>query len=346
MSFDFKTYIEENFDPKPQQMNPDQVSINCINPDCEDNWQRKRKMTVNTEQELAFCFKCDARYNDVEFVSIAEGITKFQALKMVRTNTPKRTYGPNRFEMAIESLKKAEPESDKKSELMPALFPPVKEITPGSPGWNYLADRNFGKEIIDYFGLLFAPMGPPNGELCPECSIRKAGKRCCPFAGRIIIPIWHDGDIISFQARTIGDSIPKYLFPIDNPFDSVLYNWDSAKDFDTVILTEGVTSLWRTWLHGFHNVASTFGKSLKQRQEETLKREKSVKRIIMLWDGGTLSESHAAGRRLAKTKEVLIARLPGKLDPDECLDAPHYIRNAIPIQDISSFEAALSKITP
>ena len=58
MSFSFREYIEENYEPKPQQMNPDQVSIHCINPDCDDNWRRNRKMTVNLAEKKAFCFKC------------------------------------------------------------------------------------------------------------------------------------------------------------------------------------------------------------------------------------------------------------------------------------------------
>jgi DNA primase len=346
MSFNFREYVEEHFDPKPQQMNPDQVSISCINPDCDDNWRRNRKMTVNLAEKVAFCFKCGTHYDEISFIAQAEGISKFAALKIARSTAPIRTYGAHRLEEALAKLKPGpEPPPEEKVEIPACRFPPVRQIEPGTPEWDYLEKRWFGKEVIDHFGLLYSPYGPPTGEWCKDCWMKKQGKRCCPYFGRIIIPIVKDGVPISFQGRTIKDAKPKYLFPVDQPFGNELYNWDDAKKFDTIILVEGVTSLWRTWLNGYQNVAGTFGKSLKVEQERTIKAQTNVKRVIMLWDGGTLPEAYAAGMRLYPTKEVLIARLPGKLDPDECPDAPDYIEAATPIDKLDRLTVAISKLS-
>lgn len=348
MSFDFREYVEEHFDPKPQQMNPDQVSIHCINPDCDDNWRRRRKMTVNLTDRKAFCFLCGEKYNEIEFVATTEKISKFQALKITRSTDPIRTYGTHRLESAIEELRAKpdpEPETPADSPAKACLFPPLRRIETGTPEWAYLEKRRISKDVIEHFGLFFCPPGPPTGTLCPVCTIRKSGRRCCPYAGRIIIPIYRDGVGVAFQGRTIRNAIPKYLFPIDQPFDSELYNWDDAHCFGTIIVTEGVTSAWRVWERGYHNVTATFGKSLKVSQEAKIKNAPRVKRVIMLWDGGTLPEAYAAGMRLHPHKEVLIAQLPGKLDPDECPDTPDYIEAAKPITEFNRLTVAMSKLS-
>ncbi len=346
MTFNFQEYIEDQFDPKPQQINPDQVSINCINPDCDDNWRRRRKMTVNLADKKAFCFICGEKYNEIEFVATAEGISKFQAMKIVRTSAPKRTFGADRLETAIKTLFESpeDTESSIETESKPCLFPPWRRIEPGTPEWSYLEGRRISKDVIEHFGLVFCPSGPPTGTLCPECSIRKAGKRCCPYSGRIIIPIYRDGKAVAFQGRTIYDAIPKYLFPIDQPFESELYNWDHARFFGTLIITEGVTSAWRVWERNYHNVTATFGKSLKVNQEKMIKEESRINTVIMLWDGGTLPEAYAAGLRLKSHKKVLIAQLPGDLDPDECPDTPDYIEAAKSIESFDPLTVAMSKL--
>ena len=321
--FDFAEYIRDNFDPKPQQTNPDQVMINCINPACDDNWRGRRKMTVNLASRQAFCFKCGNSYDAVGFVAVAEGISRFAALKIVMAQESPRTYGSHRLEAALKKLDAQEPESPPEAPG-PCRFPIRDEIAPGTPAAAYLEKRRISPAIVKHFGLTYSPFGQ--------------------YGGRIIIPIFKNGIPISFQARTICGAEPKYLFPVDQPFDSELYNWDAAQKFETVIVTEGVTSAWRVWAFGYKNVVATFGKSLKVQQERTIKSTASVKRIIMLWDGGTLPEAYAAGMRLAVSKEVLIAQLPGSLDPDECPDTPKYIEAAVPIEKIDKLTAALSKL--
>ena len=345
MSFDFREYIQK-FNPKAQQMNSDQVSINCVNPDCDDNWRGKRKMTVNLIEGKAFCFKCNSKYDMIEFVAQVENISRFQAMQIVKASDPIRTYGADRLAAAVETLTApaaaVDPPAPAAIRLEPCKLPPLRRIEPGTQEMAYLEGRKFGKEEIDHFGLFFSPFGPPTGTLCRECPIRAAGKRCCPWFGRIIIPIYKEGVAISFQGRSIIGAEPKYLFPAG--FGNELYNWDDAKYFGTIIVTEGVTSAWRVYRRGYHNVTATFGKSLKPSQEKTIRNEPRVKKVIMLWDGGTLPEAYEAGLRLAKDKEVLIAMLPGKMDPDECPDTPDYIEAATPIEKFDKLTVAMSKL--
>ena len=354
MIFDFHEYIIDNFpEAQPQQMDPNQISIHCINPDCDDNWRRKRKMTVNVADKQAFCFKCGKSYKPAQFIAEFEKISLFLAIKRTSDNKPAPVYGVNRLEETIAKLIEEKTVSEgldepeiKKTE--PCLFPPYKKIEPDTPGWKYLIDdRKFRPELIEHFGLVFGFFRFPDGSLCADCHVRKntpAGRRshCCPYANRIIIPIHYDGVAISFQGRSTIGALPKYLFPPE--FGSYLYNWDDARYFRTIIITEGVTSAWRVWSRGYQNVTATFGKSLKRNQEIMIKAENRIERVIFLWDGGTLPEAYAAAKRLATTKEVLIAELPGKLDPDEYPDFPDCIENAKHLDEFNKFEVAMSKI--
>jgi len=328
MSFDFREYIEDNFpEAKPQQYNPDEISVHCINPDCSDNWRRQYKMSVNVNEGVAYCHKCGARYRTISFVAQAENISKFAALKIVKSAAPRRTYGVDRLQNALEKLAKLPeepPEAPAAVKPVPCRFPPYRKILPGTEEWEYLENRRISQEVIDHFGLTYSHFGP--------------------YAGRIIIPVYKDGVAISFQARTIRDAKPKYLFPIDQPFDSELYNWDDAQYYGTILVSEGVTDAWRIWTHGYHNVTATFGKSLKVQQEILIKQNPRIEKVVFIWDGGTLPASYAAGCRLYPNKEVSIVQLPKGLDPDECPDTPYFIEHATPIQEIDKLTVALSKL--
>ena len=47
MSFDFEEYIRDNFDIDKRTGKSGQVSIDCINEDCEDIWKHGKHRTVN-----------------------------------------------------------------------------------------------------------------------------------------------------------------------------------------------------------------------------------------------------------------------------------------------------------
>jgi len=68
-------------------------------------------------------------------------------------------------------------------------------------------------------------------------------------AGRIIIPVYMNGQLVGWQARHIGepesDNVPKYYTAPGTQRNQLLYNYDSARSFKFGVLVEGPTDVWR-----------------------------------------------------------------------------------------------------
>lgn len=320
MAFDFGEYIEENLDFRQQVSKPEEYQIDCINPDCDDNWRHRKKMAVNVDKGVAYCFKCGTTYRKIDFVAEVEGISRFAALKIVKSGAPRRTYGVNRLEAALDSVSAA-PEVDVPCGTV--KMPYSINITPDSEPGRYLKERQFGMEIINHFGLRYQPAGP--------------------YGRRILIPIYYEGQLVTFQARAIDNVDPKYLFPREgaSQFQSVLYNWDEAKKFKTLILVEGVTDLWRLWSLGFRNGAATFGKSLKSEQRQLILNNSNIETVIFFWDGEALDKIYQASRDLTGFVNVLAAELPDGMEPDNCPNPQKYFDTAIDPRNFSPLQKKL-----
>ena len=136
----------------------------------------------------------------------------------------------------------------------------------------YLEKRGFTDEVIQEWGLMgTGPIGP--------------------YKHRIIIPIHRDGYIVSYQGRDITDrasakykACPQELEAI--PHKETLYGLDGAEGSNTVIITEGVTDVWRL---GSPAVA-TFGIKFTTPQVKLLK---GFERRIILFDSDPQAQEQA-----------------------------------------------------
>ena len=75
-------------------------------------------------------------------------------------------------------------------------------------------------------------------------------------------------------------------------FQNTFYNWDSARQYETVVIVEGVTDLWRLWVAGIPPVACSFGKTLKEEQRRMLLSAAKVKRVVFFWDGEAVESTY------------------------------------------------------
>jgi len=323
MAFNFEEYIKENLDCREQSGKPEQINIDCINPDCDDNWRQRKKMTVNTDTKIAFCFKCGKIYKPLDFVAEVEGISRFEAMKLVKAGI-KRTFGPDRLEAALVGIKPLPPTKPETEKDRSVTLPYNIKIEPGSEPYNYLMNRNFDSTVINHFRLRYQPVGP--------------------YGRRIIIPVYVNGVLVTFQARTLDSNTrPKYLFPREGAscFQSVLYNWDQAKNYEVLIMVEGVTDAWRLWLRGFQNVVCTFGKSLKKEQRRLILDNPKTKTVIMFWDGEAMEKVYNTVGDLVDSIDVRVAELPYGMEPDTCPDPGWFIKNAKKIKGMSPLERKL-----
>ena len=112
---------------------------------------------------------------------------------------------------------------------------------------------------------------------------------------RIIAPIFHEGEVVSWQSRDYTDTsslkyitCPAAVEIIEHK--EVLYNAPNPIKYPIIILCEGIVDVWKVSLAGFP-ATCCFGVEYKPRQVALLKK---YKKVIMFMD------PDPAGKRAAK----------------------------------------------
>ena len=134
------------------------------------------------------------------------------------------------------------------------------------------------------------------------------------YENRLIFPIYQDKKFISFQARAINDSHPKYKnfpgFNIKDYFYGV-NNWESSK---SIVLVEGPFDVWR-----LEDMAvASFGGHLTQAQKDTLTslNRKGVEELIIAYEEDKYTYSLKLAQYFSPLMKVKVLRLPFGEDPD------------------------------
>lgn len=111
---------------------------------------------------------------------------------------------------------------------------------------------------------------------------------------RIVIPITHDGRLVSYTTRSLVDRRDKYkACPIPQEtihHKHLLYGLDQARGMDAVAVVEGPADVWRLG----PGAVATFGTQLKPAQRILLRR---FRRLLIVFDGD--SAGQVAGEKLA-----------------------------------------------
>ena len=148
-------------------------------------------------------------------------------------------------------------------------------------------------------------------ETCRKYKARYCIDPASRFYDRLIIPIYKDGKLYSYQGRDLtGESRAKYVSAHDIPIHETLYGMDNWKsDTGRMIIVEGVLDVWRL---GDESVA-TFGTIISKTQIQIIA-EKKPKEVILAWDSDAYWKAMKAAANIAYGARVL--RLPDGEDPD------------------------------
>ena len=149
----------------------------------------------------------------------------------------------------------------------------------------YLAQRRVDRNTAAHFGVGFYS---GNGSM----------------EGRIIFPVHDDtGALVAYAGRSIGQSEPRYKFPVRFRKSLVLFNLHRAvRHGKAVIVVEGFFDCLNVHQAGFPCVVALMGCSLSARQEALL--QQHFRQVTLMLDGDN------AGRRAGIT---IAARLVTKL---------------------------------
>lgn len=113
---------------------------------------------------------------------------------------------------------------------------------------------------------------------------------------RIIIPIFYEGSPAGWQARKVDPDArgPKYFTAPGCPVGSLLYNYDIARRQPFVVLTEGVTDVWRVGAPA----VCLFGKALSGGQKTLLLNTWRSKPILIMLDRDAMRENEKVFKEL------------------------------------------------
>lgn len=334
---------------------------------CPFHNEKTPSFIVSPERQSWHCFGCGEGGDIFSFVMKMDGVEFVDAL---RTLADKAGVQLKRVEY------KDKGEKGRIFEVIAVskrFYRECLKIKGGKKAYEYLRGRGLTDEMIDKFGLGFAPdswsilseylkkKGFTEKEIfAAGMTVQKdSGGYYDRFRGRIMFPIDNiAGQTAGFSSRIMPGGDEKSAKYINTPETIVynkgriLYGLDKSKIFirqkDQCVMVEGNVDVIASFQAGVNNVVATSGTALTPDQLRIIKRY--TDNIVFSFDMDSAGIK-AAGRgiemALSEGMNVSVIRVPEGKDPADCVktDPGIWIRAAespIKVMDFY-FESALSK---
>ncbi|WP_035143048.1 DNA primase [Schnuerera ultunensis] len=304
---------------------------------CPFHSEKTPSFTVSESKQLFHCFGCGEGGDLINFVMKIENLSFIDAVK---------------FLADLQGIPLEENKIDYKLKLEKDILYAINKDAARFYYYNlnnnkrplrYLQNRNIDKNIINKFGLGYAPdrWESVNNYLIEkgykEVDIEKAGligRRkdntgyYDRFRNRIIFPIIDfKGRVIGFGGRVLDNSMPKYLNSRDTLIFSKgnnLYGLNLIKkhsDDEKLILVEGYMDVISLYKNGINYAVASLGTAFTHNQAKLLKRYKREIYICYDSDRAGISATIKALNILGKEGiEPKIIVLPIGQDPDDFIN--------------------------
>ncbi len=310
---------------------------------CPFHTEKTPSFGVHAVHQFYKCFGCGAAGDAIKFVMEIEGLTFYEALKLLAGR-----YG-------IPMPKRAE-YSDPETKLRGAIYR-MHEIaqqiyrsalgsSAGAEARAYLHRRGLAADVIEEFGLGYSDR---SGQALVRAFDREGfteeqkeqsglvlrrqegGGFYDRFRGRLMFPIHNEsGAVIGFGGRALASNEePKYLNSSETPIyhkGRVLYNLHRAKTAiraaSRAVLVEGYMDVIGVWAAGVHEVVASCGTALVVQQVRAIKRHSE--RIVVNFDpdeAGMKAAERSIEILVEEAMQVRLLELEGGLDPDEYVKA-------------------------
>jgi DNA primase len=300
-AFDIEKFLSEHASLKPAG---DERIMDC--PVCGEDGHSD-KLWFNVKKKTGWCYVCEESWSLVkvvghflnldlrkpsQYIKICQFL--YDATGVTNTSTLRRTLEASQAALAPEEVEVETP----RYVAPPALDLPAEFVTLPKKLPAYFATRNITKEQVKRHGIGWCERGY--------------------FKNRMIIPVVMNKKVVSYIARYMGkppEGVKKYLYPKGNPTGKTFFNFDNAKKFKTVVLTEGYLDAVAVGL----DAMGLGGKSLSD-QQALLLASLDLDEVIVMLDGDSAGREGATkvARKLSSfVPSVRIASLPDGKDPDE-----------------------------
>ena len=96
---------------------------------------------------------------------------------------------------------------------------------------------------------------------------------------------------------------------------NILYNYDEAKNYNTIIIVEGIFDVWRYYEAGFPNTVATFGAKMSDEQEKLLLKTGADLILSYDRDEAGIKATNKAIEKLRYKANLKIMTIPNDQDP-------------------------------
>jgi len=284
-NFDIRGYFDElgvQWWDEGDNVSEGWVNINCCF--CSDH---ANHLGINLESKMFHCWTCDEsgdvvklirRLEDLSFAKAKLRLEDFQELRLRR--------------------KKEEKPKREYKRVLPEGFEPIWKGKEPPQVKRYLKRRKFPYSVCQEWALGYVEQGE--------------------YALRLIVPIFHGPDIVSFQAvDTTGEAVQRYLdcppARARIPNKHIVHGVGKANKKKRAVVVEGVTDQWRMGPGSL----CLMGKNYTQQQlAYLLKNLQRDVRITVLLDADAWTKAREFAKQLAWRWETKITVLE-KGDPAE-----------------------------
>ena len=315
---------------------------------CPFHDEKTPSFSVTEEKQIFHCFSCGRGGNVFTFLMEVDGLTFPEAV--IKTAEIEQI---ELDEAVVNDQKRHSQAPDSKKEALFKLHEESLELfhhillntTVGEEALSYLTTRGLTREVIETFGIGFAPQERTllyqylvekeyQEDLLKESGLfveRENGTLLDRFYNRIIFPIRNQqGKVVAFSGRMLKkddyENSPKYLnSPETLLFNkrNVLFNYDKARAAirreKEVVLFEGFMDVIASWQAGIQNGVASMGTSLTNEQIHML--DRVTDHVLVAYDGddaGIEATKRATDLLVEQTDfDLEVLTFSEGLDPDE-----------------------------
>ena len=327
-----------NWDPKKSNLSKQDFWAPCP-----FHQEKTASFHVDDTKGFYYCFGCQAKGNVFNFLKEIEGVSFFDAVKLLSNKAG--------IPLEIEELAKSKTASTEEqillniNEAANKFFTKYLFSTKGSKALSYLRDRGLSLDTIKEFGLGLSTSKKDDliiflkSEGYEEKYIEKAGLAFKPensplvdrFRNRVMFPISNlDERVVAFGGRSLNASYgAKYINSSETKVfkkGSLLFNLKKAQKNNkksNLVIVEGYMDVISLANNSIHNVVAPLGTALTKEQLQLIWR--TSEEPVLLFDGdnaGKLAASRAIELALpliSYNQTLRIANLPSNYDPDDLI---------------------------
>ena len=312
---------------------------------CPFHDEKTPSFSVNEEKQFFYCFGCHRSGNVFQFLMELKRIDFVDAVKEIANDSNIKI--PEQYvSVPAKPLNNENRQLCDLDDKAARLSHHILVNTPaGQVALNYLKKRGMSEELIEQFGLGYAPdqrilkpffqQQKVDYQLLRKSGLfseDQQGELRDRFIERIMYPIKNgQGQVIAFSGRLIDTSktnLPKYLNSPETPIFNkrrTLFNFDvarkAARKDGRLYLFEGFMDVISAFAAGIENGIASMGTSFTEEQVAIIGR--ATKQLDICYDGDQPGQN-AIDRAISLVNDhrpnqlqVKVVQLPAGIDPDE-----------------------------